>query len=238
MPDFDEGLATLARHAERTGRLDTAAKVRQRADRRRRRRQATVVGLAAAGVLAISAAIALNGAAATPPLPPTESPPPRFVHPRLPTSLPILGLTQKESRLDDGRAYRLVPFSDLTQGGLAIGPDQRVVVSGQGARFTAATTTPGGREWIIRLDEAGGSWCLATRADGGLGVGACLTSDPSVRFTLVTAYDPEGRKMFDVVQRDRWLRWNRTTNRVFLAAMPWDSEVMTAWLFDDQGPAK
>jgi hypothetical protein len=44
--------------------------------------------------------------------------------------------------------------------------------------------------------------------------------------------------MFDLINGDRWLRWNRTANEVLLLAMPWDGEVMTAWLFDDQGPAR
>jgi len=60
MPDFDESLAALARHAGHTGHLDQAATIRARGDRRRRLRYvaSAAVGVALVGALGVGIAIA------------------------------------------------------------------------------------------------------------------------------------------------------------------------------------
>ena len=74
MPDFDDALRSLAGHAQRTGRLDPAAAIRKRADRRRRGRYtaAGTLGLALLGALAVGIAVARPDA--LPPHPPAVLP--------------------------------------------------------------------------------------------------------------------------------------------------------------------
>ena len=74
MPDFDDDLRSLAGHAQRTGRLDPAAAVRRRADRRRRNRYAATGGLGLALVGALTVGIAVLRPDALPPTPPAVSP--------------------------------------------------------------------------------------------------------------------------------------------------------------------
>ncbi len=73
MPDFDDDLRSLAGHAQRTGRLDPAAAVRRRADRRRRGRYAATGALGLALMGALTVGIAVTRPDALPPNPPAVS---------------------------------------------------------------------------------------------------------------------------------------------------------------------
>ncbi|MGX6608244.1 hypothetical protein ACWKSP_39910 [Micromonosporaceae bacterium Da 78-11] len=73
MPDFDDDLRSLAGHGQRTGRLDPAATIRRRADRRRRQRHAATGALGVVLLGALTFGIAAIRPDALPPNPPAAS---------------------------------------------------------------------------------------------------------------------------------------------------------------------
>jgi hypothetical protein len=215
MPDFDQRLADLARHAEMTGRLAPAAAVRARADQRRKRRTAAVAGLGVAVAGALTAGISIAQPLQGRPHPPVMSPAPGISRlPSEPLRVPSasspppsappssssrsadpdrlpqpLGLSRAATGLDHRRAYRIVPVSDgaAGPGALGVAATGRVDVLDAPADFTTETDSPDGTEWLIRVDERDGSRCLSVRADSTIGTRKCDPSDSSQRLRYYRA---------------------------------------------------
>nr|WP_221375985.1 hypothetical protein [Actinoplanes polyasparticus] len=233
MPDLDEGLAALAGHAARTGRLDPAASVRLRSDRRRRRRYATAAaaGAVAVVVLGVGIAVAQPDRARPAPLPGATTPSPS---PSL--SFGARGLTKNMTGVARQRAYLLAPRTTPDQPGMVLGADGRFAVpaSGEGSRFTVADVGPdlrGSEQWIIRLDEKGGSRCLAVQGDGALGVARCGPANANQRFYL--RLGPDDSYGIVGVASNRWLTWDLRPG----SSPAMTVEPGTSWYFVDMGPS-
>ncbi|WP_250001777.1 hypothetical protein [Actinoplanes sp. M2I2] len=237
MPDVDEGLAALARHAARTGRLEPAAGVRRRADRRRRRRHAGALAAVVLAVVALGAGIAVAqpDRAGPAPLPPVNSPYP--APPAPPPSFGALGLIKNMVGVDSERAYALAPLTATPdQPGILLGTDGRFTVpaSGRGTKVTVSDVGPdlrGSEQWIIRLDEKGGSRCLAAEADGAVGLARCGPADAGQRFEL--RQGPDDSYGIVSVASGRWLTWDLRPG----SAPVLTGEPATGWNFIDVGPS-
>ena len=252
------GVRTRSRHAETTGRLDPAAAVRARADRRRKRRTAAVAGLGVAVAVALTAGIAIarprHDEPVLVPAPWVSSLPPTLVVTPPVVSVPpppaaeldqAPGLGQAQTGFDHRRAYRIVPANGPGQIGVLA--DGRVEVVDQGSVFTTATSAPGDDEWLIRLDEKGGSRCLSIRADGKIGTRKCDPSDPSQRLRYYQAGTTgPGRPAYvigfglNVVTRsgERFLGTTPADHHAQLAMVAEPrAQVADMWSFVDQGPS-
>lgn len=117
----------------------------------------------------------------------------------------------------------------------------------EGSTFTTATSAPDDTEWLIRVDQKGGSQCLSVRADGTVGTRKCSPSDASQRLRYYQAgSDRQGRPAYVIgFGRDGL---GLSPNERFLARDPADgdrlrlvdgprAEKTTAWSFVDQGPS-
>jgi hypothetical protein len=250
MPDLDEGLAELARHAARTGRLEPAAALRRRADRRRHRRHAAAATAAVLAVVALGAGIAFaQPDGGRPPLPPAESPTPSISPSPSRTPAPSFapsGAGEQQTGLSYQRAHRLVPAATPQPvSGLALGSGGRfeIPATGEGATFTLATVSeaPNRSEWLIRLDEEGGSRCLSIQPDRSVGLAKCAASHSDQRFELrLGPHDVTGRRIYGIVTREPatpgWLTWNPAGTPVTVTEDPGPADVR-GWILYNEGPS-
>jgi hypothetical protein len=255
MPELDDGLAALARHGERTARLEPVASIRFRADRRRRRRYtaAAALGLVAAVALGTGIAVAQPDRDRLPPLTPTISTSP------VPSTAPPLPLpfqsfaaqasSVEQTGLRPRRVYRVVPAAtDRVVGlnaatGLALDTGGRFGVkwTGKTAEFSFEEIPGETGEWLIRLDEGDGSRCVSIATDGLLGLDRCDSYSSDQRTQLWRgADDAWGRPSYGVVFTDqvdlRWLTWDPATDRLTMAARP-SADRVNGWVFVDEGPS-
>ena len=281
MPDFDERLAELARHAETTGRLDPAAAVRARADHRRRRRTLAVAGFGVAVAVALTAGIAIAqpqrheptmvpapwvstvapapAATLSPTIKILTPPSPARPSSAQPSSAPSSlsrsaeldrlrhppGLSQVQAGFDYRRAYRIVLGSG--PGEVGVMADGRVDLVDQGSVFTTTTDAPDGNEWLIRVDEKGGSRCLSVQADATIGTRKCNPSDTSQRLRYYRAgTDAQGHPTYvigfglDVISLsgERFLGTTPADHHARLGMVAGPREQVAAeWSFVDQGPS-
>jgi hypothetical protein len=256
MPEQDLGqaLATLARHAGGAGRLDDAAAVRDRADRRRRRRHvgAGVFGVAVA--LALGAGIALAQPHGPGPVPPAVSPSPsgplgRSASPSGPP--PATGSVTPgppEAVLFSARqAYRIVPVVDghaIAAAVLTMTPDGHLEMGhdlAAGTLFTTPSLWGKGNAHMIRIDRKQTLRCLSVQGDDTLGVRDCLATDDSVWFRYYqTGSDDRGRTTYAIRfgldspghGRDAYLVWDAAGPVVKARS---GGPLPTTWAFVDAG---
>ena len=228
MPDFDESLAALVRHAGHTGHLAPAATIRARGDRRRRYRY---VATAALGV-AVAAALGVGIAVARPNLPspprpvphpaassPAPSPAPHTGFPQpprkpiptgttAPTTPEVLltepGLTEAQAGLSYKRAYTFIPLvrgQEVASSVMTVLASGRVEITtdhGPSASFTTAALSPTGAGWLIRADQKGGSQCLSVRTDGKLETKKCLPGPGQEVRYYNAGKDVHGRRVYAI----------------------------------------
>jgi hypothetical protein len=228
MPDLDENLAALARYAGHTGRLDPAATIRARGDRRRRRRYvaSAALGVALVGALGVGIAVAqpnldpkpkpaphpaASSAAPAPspsfPEPPHKPIPNRTIRPTTKGPTVLLtepGLTEAQAGLTYRHAYSFVPIvrgQEVTSSVMTVLSSGRVEITtdhGSAASFTTAALSPNGAGWLIRADQRGGSQCLAVRADGKVETKKCLPGPEQEVRYHEAGRDAQGRRAFAI----------------------------------------
>lgn len=251
MPDLDDRLAALARHAERTARLEPAPSIRVRADRRRRRRYvaAAALGVVAAAALGTGTGIVLAQPdrerlpAGSPSLAPSTAPSSAPASP-----LPIQFFATRaadvaQTGLRPGRAYRIMPAAIDRGAGLALGARARFEVKRTGAiaRFSFEVIPGGNREWLIRLADGAGSQCVWVATDAMLNLDQCDPNSSDARFEFRRGDDDAwGRPAYGIVATDqvdwRWLTWDPAADRLTMTAAP-NAGVVNGWVFVDDGPA-
>lgn len=203
--DFEHGLAALAEHGHRTGRLEAASTLRERGDRRRRRRYAATAafGVVLAGALGAGIALAQpRGTTPTPvaPAPSTAAPAPSAT----PSAEPSRTTAKPPSSAPTSRPPSSSPPAGATSGGvlsgsrqlflfvldkgvevpetvLGVTADNRLDVTadyGDRALLVPVPTAPGSKKYLIKtgkLRSGGEALCMQVHSN---------SSNP---LTLVTA---------------------------------------------------
>ena len=132
-------------------------------------------------------------------------------------------------------------------GAVGVTADGRVDVLQKGSTFTTTTSAPDDPEWLIRVDEKGGSQCLSFHADGTAGTRKCSPSDASQRLRYYQAgTDGQGHPAYVIgfgldglglSPNERFLaRDPANGNRLRLVDGP-RAQAPTTWSFIDQGPS-
>jgi hypothetical protein len=200
--DFEHGLAALAEHGHRTGRMETAAALRERGDRRRRRRYAATAAFGVVLAGALGAGIALAQPRNTTPTPvapastsPSPAPSPSAAPSRTPSSPPSTTPTSKAPPssppagsgsggvLSGSRqlfVFVLDNGAEIPDTVLAVTESGRLDVTadyGDRALLVPVPTAPGSKKYLVKtgkLRSGGEALCLQVQNNG---------SDP---LTLVT----------------------------------------------------
>jgi hypothetical protein len=209
---LEHGLAAIADHGHRTGRLEAAGALRARGDRRRRRRYAATgaFGVLLAGVLGVGIAVARppaqtpspSVAAASDPAPPTALPsvplssapltsPSAVKTPSRPPASPSRPASGGGGVLSGDRQvflYVLDDGAEVPDSVPAVTSSGRLDITadyGDRALLVPVPKSPGSKQFLVKtgkLRSGGEALCLQVRSNG---------SDP---LTLVTKACDAGRK--------------------------------------------
>jgi len=246
MPDpFESGLRKLAEHGQRTGRLDPAAAVRARADRRRKRRYTATGALGVALVVALGAGIAVAQPGPSPsPGPPAAS--------GAPSASPSASGSAKPAGVLSGS--RQVYFFVLDQGTevpesvLAVTSSDRIQVTedyGDRALFVPTPAPTGKDEYLIKtgkLRSGGAALCLSVRTNGTnpltVVTAACDPTDDAQLFTFhQNGKDNQNRMTYAIENRSAFLQWFPNGNSGLIAEEIGDATLNTTFVLIDRGPS-
>ena len=238
-PDrLESGLAGLAEHGRRTGRLDPAAAIRARADRRRKRRYAATGALGVALVAALGAGIAVAQPSPKDPAPPAGS------------SVPSASGPAKAGGVLSGS--RQVYFSVVDQGvelpesNLAVSAGGRLEVAdeyGDTALFVPTPAQAGSGDFLIKtgkLRSGGAALCLQVKTNGSNPLtvvdATCDPADDSQLFKIQKhGKDSNNDTTYAIENRGTYLQWNPTGSAGLIAEELGDATLETTFVITDRG---
>jgi hypothetical protein len=238
MPEsLEAGLRELAGHGGRTGRLDPAAVIRGRADRRRKRRYAASAALGVALVAALGTGIAV------------AQPPPKPGPPAASSSAPA-----KQRGVFSGD--RQVNFQVLDVGqpvpGAVLSVDsadrslQVATTTDDRALFVPTPAPSGHNQYLIKtgtLREAGAALCLSVRSNGAnpltVVTATCAPADNSQLFTFEqNGKDEQNRMNYGIANNGSvYLQWSPTGNSGLVAQETGGYLPDTTFVLVDRGPS-
>ena len=238
MPElFEAGLRNLAEHARRTGRLDPAAVVRARADRRRKRRYA------ATGALGVALAAALGAGIAVAQPHPFPSPGPPLASS---SSSPKTGGVLSGNR--QVFFFVLNQGQEMPEAVLAVNSGDRVEVTsdyGDRALFVPTPAPAGHGDYLIKtgkLRADGAALCLSIRTNGTnpltVVTAACNPADDAQLFTFHQhGKDNQNRMTYAIENRGAYLQWFPTGDSGLIAEETGDAALDTTFVLIDRGPS-
>jgi hypothetical protein len=240
MPEsFEAGLRELAEHGQRAGRLDPAAVIRARADRRRKRRYAATGALGVALVAALGTGIAV------------AQPSPR---PGPPAASSSSSAPAKQGGVLSGD--RQVNFQVLDVGqpvpGAVLSIDstdrslQVAATTGDRALFVPTPAPAGHNQYLIKtgtLREAGAALCLSVRSNGAnpltVVTATCEPANNSQLFTFEqNGKDEQNRMNYGIATEGSvYLQWSPTGNSGLVAQETGGYLPDTTFVLVDRGPS-
>jgi len=238
-PDrLESGLEGLAEHGRRTGRLDPAAAVRARADRRRKRRYAATGALGVAIVAALGAGIAVAQPSPKDPAPPAAS-----------SSPSASGPAKAGGVLSGSRQVYLSVVDqgvELPESNLAVSSSGRVEVAdeyGDPAYFVPTPMSDGSGAYLIKtgkLRSGGAALCLQVQSNGSnpltVVTAACDPADDTQLFKIEQHGKNDQKRMTYAIQnRGAYLQWNPTGPSGLIAEELGDATLGTTFVITDRG---
>jgi len=257
MPElFEAGLRNLAEHARRTGRLDPAAVVRARADRRRKRRHAATAALGVALAAALGTGIAVARPSPNPGPPaaspsPSAPPPSASAPPSTSASPSAAGKASPGGMLSGSRQvffYVLDQGEEVPEAVLAVTSSDRVQVTadyGERALFVPTPAPSGHGEYLIKtgkLRSGGAALCLSIRSNGAkpltVVTAACDPADDNQVFTFhENGKDNQDRMTYAIDNQSAYLQWFPNGTSGLIAEETGDAALNTTFVLIDRGPS-